>query len=125
MMIIALVAALAAPAQFENVPLEWTCSPTLYGDGGGCDCGCGVVDPDCGDPDTFERSGCSKSACSFGSVPSANDPTRCVTNVCNDGYVGPGEACDDGGAEGNEFDGCSSDCSTVALGFRCSSQGAG
>jgi hypothetical protein len=25
----------------------WTCEPTYYGANDGCDCGCGVVDPDC------------------------------------------------------------------------------
>ena len=31
------------------VPDEWTCDPTYYGLADGCDCGCGVVDPDCAD----------------------------------------------------------------------------
>ena len=29
-------------------PREWFCPSVLYGDGVGCDCGCGAVDPDCG-----------------------------------------------------------------------------
>lgn len=29
------------------VPARWTCAPGLYGDGA-CDCGCGVIDVDCG-----------------------------------------------------------------------------
>ena len=32
------------------VPSSWTCAPNYYKDGQYCDCGCGVVDPDC--PDT-------------------------------------------------------------------------
>lgn len=28
-------------------PRQWECSPRLYRDGERCDCGCGVVDPDC------------------------------------------------------------------------------
>jgi hypothetical protein len=33
----------------ECVPAEWTCSDSFYDVGDGCDCGCGVVDPDCAD----------------------------------------------------------------------------
>lgn len=29
------------------VPEQWRCDPYLYGDGYTCDCGCGVIDPDC------------------------------------------------------------------------------
>jgi len=29
------------------VPDGWTCTESYYGGGDGCDCGCGVVDPDC------------------------------------------------------------------------------
>ncbi len=29
------------------VPSGWTCSPLLYGDKKGCDCGCGAADSDC------------------------------------------------------------------------------
>ena len=31
------------------LPPAWTCDATAYGDGATCDCGCGVVDPDCAD----------------------------------------------------------------------------
>ena len=30
-----------------HVPRAWTCVPGYYDGGDGCDCGCGVVDPDC------------------------------------------------------------------------------
>jgi hypothetical protein len=30
-------------------PAGWTCFPDYYGAADGCDCGCGVVDPDCAD----------------------------------------------------------------------------
>jgi hypothetical protein len=30
-----------------ELPLEWTCKPEKYGSGDGCDCNCGVFDPDC------------------------------------------------------------------------------
>ncbi|MBV1859820.1 MAG: hypothetical protein KUG77_15520, partial [Nannocystaceae bacterium] len=31
------------------LPPTWTCDPVAFGDGAVCDCGCGVVDPDCAD----------------------------------------------------------------------------
>jgi hypothetical protein len=31
------------------VPEEWLCAPEWYDVGDGCDCGCGVIDPDCDD----------------------------------------------------------------------------
>jgi hypothetical protein len=30
-------------------PAGWTCPPDFYGTADGCDCGCGVIDPDCAD----------------------------------------------------------------------------
>ena len=36
-------------AALSEVPDEWTCNPFYYGSGDGCDCGCGIVDPDCAD----------------------------------------------------------------------------
>ena len=33
----------------DHVPEEWTCSGSFYGTSDGCDCGCGVLDPDCED----------------------------------------------------------------------------
>ena len=38
---------------FQDVPAEWTCDPAYYGANDGCDCGCGVQDPDCDDPEAF------------------------------------------------------------------------
>jgi hypothetical protein len=37
------------PGGCEGVPSAWTCAPDQYagGFGNGCDCGCGIVDPDC------------------------------------------------------------------------------
>ncbi len=34
-------------ATCSDVPPGWHCSPVLYNSGDGCDCGCGIVDPDC------------------------------------------------------------------------------
>jgi len=33
-----------------GAPAGWTCNPSYYNAGDGCDCGCGAFDPDCSDP---------------------------------------------------------------------------
>jgi hypothetical protein len=52
-------------------PPEWTCESFYYGDGGGCDCGCGAYDVDC--------RGTTPAACdscwSCGECPGRVDPT--------------------------------------------------
>ena len=51
--VFSLFVALPAGAQDEPPPPEppegWTCNANFYGTADGCDCGCGVVDPDCED----------------------------------------------------------------------------
>jgi hypothetical protein len=47
------------------VPATWKCAPAYYGTGDGCDCGCGVVDPDC----TSATSACDN----------CDDPGSCAT----------------------------------------------
>lgn len=37
------------PTQCLPVPEDWTCDSFTYADGYSCECGCGVVDPDCAD----------------------------------------------------------------------------
>lgn len=50
-----------------KVPDEWTCDNSYYGAGDGCDCGCGVVDPDCADATAascdYCIGGCSVNGC--------------------------------------------------------------
>ncbi len=36
-------------AGFPSCVAGWTCAPSWFGTGDGCDCGCGLVDPDCAD----------------------------------------------------------------------------
>ncbi len=36
---------------------EWLCNPEYYGTNDGCDCGCGIIDPDCG------NAGCAPPSC--------------------------------------------------------------
>lgn len=103
----------------QNVPSEWRCPPEAYGDGFSCECGCGIADPDCGDP--AARSRCHGNYCPAGQVPLAFSPGVCAPNTCGDGFVLKGvEACDDGPGPG-----CDENCQEVAPGYRCSGLGGG
>ena len=42
----------------------WTCTASYYGTSDGCDCGCGIADPDCGSLGCTE-SGCSADGCEY------------------------------------------------------------
>ena len=50
-----------------EVPDDWTCPNGFYDAGDGCDCGCGVVDPDCDDATSdscdFCEAGCASDSC--------------------------------------------------------------
>ena len=35
----------------DEAPADWLCDPSYYGTFDGCDCDCGLPDPDCDDPD--------------------------------------------------------------------------
>lgn len=53
----------------ECLDSEWTCIASRYADGASCDCGCGILDPDCADSsadscDTCDEQGsCGESQC--------------------------------------------------------------
>lgn len=53
----------------DDVPAGWTCAPGLYGAADGCDCGCGVQDPDCIDATADSCVWCT------GCVPAGTDCT--------------------------------------------------
>lgn len=59
----------------DAAPAGWTCDAAFYDAGDGCDCGCGVVDPDCAD-DSFAY--CEHSGCPDGQVVDEGDATACV-----------------------------------------------
>ena len=109
----------------DNCSLEhlgrWRCDPLYYDQPSPfdeCDCGCGVVDPDCADA--------TAASCEYlwfppgkGCVyykpgdPTDNnlDPTNnaeCLPPMCNNKIVELGEQCDDG--DGTSGDGCSATC---------------
>lgn len=118
-----LTALLLLPMLSISAPLEWRCHPDLFGDGFACDCGCGLVDPDCerfGEGAGGDFGYCATNFCPAGTVPQAGSPSQCVPDTCGDGFVGKGELCDDGDGVG-----CDETCQLIAEGYRCSGLGAG
>ena len=88
---------------------DWTCPSGYYGLGDGCDCGCGVFDPDCQNDSSNACDYCdSVGSCSGGTCPGAIDPNN--NAVCD---VETAWTCDlalyDGG------DGCDCGCGLIDL----------
>ena len=52
----------------------WTCYFEFYDNDDGCDCGCGIVDPDCADATVDSCDYCSQ-------VGSCGDPGGCPSNI--------------------------------------------
>jgi len=73
------------PPAPDSPPDAWTCPPSSFAAGDGCDCGCGVVDPDCmtstqvhgcGPDQTCSPTGeCVDAPCAN---PDPNDPENCL-----------------------------------------------
>lgn len=102
------------------------------------------VGESCDDGNTTPGDGCSATcqieapywACSFGmpcvdvrncaAIADAGGDGGCVippkAAVCGDGFIDPGEACDDGNTVGG--DGCSLDCKAIEANFVCPTPGA-
>jgi hypothetical protein len=85
-----------------KVPAGWQCLDDKYGDGVVCDCGCGVLDPDCENDNAescdtcFQAGSCANWLCPSNLVP--DDNTRCEMPdawLCSDRYYGDG-LCDCG-----------------------------
>jgi hypothetical protein len=70
-------------------PDDWTCADELYADGGSCDCGCGVLDPDCFENDRGFCTACPDGSCSRSDCRDL-DPED--VTVC-EGGVPPGWTC--------------------------------
>ncbi|MCC7072630.1 MAG: DUF4215 domain-containing protein [Deltaproteobacteria bacterium] len=111
-------AAMSTPVRAQS----GTCGASHLGSDDGCDCGCGVLDADCGAA-PVEQARCDYDACPAGAVPSAADVTVCLANVCGDGYRAGVEMCDDGNATSEG--GCAPDCSHQELGWLCGVRGEG
>ena len=57
-------------------PAGWTCTPSAYGDGHQCECGCGIPDPDCQSSDLASCDNClAEGSCANGLCPSSIAPT--------------------------------------------------
>ena len=85
-----------------DAPPGWTCPVWFYGTADGCDCGCGVIDPDCIDGTVASCEYCDgEGSCSlaFSGCPGDIDPAQnwlCAggTAACGDGVSEPPEQCD-------------------------------
>ena len=86
------------------VPAGWNCAPETYADGGVCDCGCGLVDPDCMDETAASCDECN------GEGSCAADEMGCMTieNMDNSVCEIPGWTCDIGYYDA--ADGCDCGC---------------
>ena len=118
-----------------NAPAGWTCQATKYGDGKSCDCGCGVLDPDCKNESVESCDGCALlGGCGHATCPSniaPDDNAHCAQApdwLCEAANYGDGK-CDcgcgsvdidcksekAGACEFCPLSGCASvfDCSTI------------
>ncbi len=78
----------------QRVPCgSWACDDKYYGNGGLCDCGCGALDPDCGD-EGCSAAGCQDNACDV-CMSSPGNMMRCYFWNCPEETYGDGE-CDCG-----------------------------
>ena len=77
---ITLLVVAAAPALAQTTPpAGWTCNVSFYGAADGCDCGCGVADPDCADA---TLASCKYNQCATdGQVPTAANTAACAANT--------------------------------------------
>jgi len=105
--------------QCRPAPDGWTCTRAEYADGSSCDCGCGILDPDCSSNKTSVCNNCPTQGCTFGTCKrlSPTDNTTCTyvapsTWKCNRAYYGDGTCdCGCGVADPDCKSAKSSDCS--------------
>jgi len=103
-----------------KTPDGWTCLPFYYADGTSCDCGCGIVDPDCESADRNNCNtcwnGCSDEGCP-GPIDEKNNAIctgvpstwRCKARFYNDGICDCGCGAVDYDCDPKDgIDGCTS-----------------
>ena len=87
----------------EATPLPgWTCSPTWYSSADGCDCHCGIFDPDCNDPsevllcgDTCVSNTTQTCSCEVGDSTCTATPKEIPDGwTCPDSYFHSRDGCD-------------------------------
>jgi uncharacterized protein (TIGR03382 family) len=88
------------PAPEPEAPEGWTCSAGFYQGDDGCDCGCGIPDPDCADT---AAETCDYEWCGSNSEPDPSDSTACIDEpppaegwTCSYSYYGGDDGCDCG-----------------------------
>jgi hypothetical protein len=79
----------------------WTCSTAQFGADDGCDCGCGVVDPDCADDSAASCLRCPsciepEESCAGSAKVVADDNSSCSGWLCPSGFYGTDDGCDCG-----------------------------
>jgi len=94
---------------------DWSCDLGFYGSDDGCDCGCGMLDPDC-DDETMDACEWVNNAgsCTNGAgidVIKPDENWLCL-NFCGDGIKQDSEECDEGGDTLN----CNANCTVSACG---------
>lgn len=87
-----------------GLPATWTCDPLFFDADDGCDCGCGVVDPDCSTPFVDACGFCD--GCAFGNCANIDPGNNglCVTDpiivpaewICDPLFFGTNDGCDCG-----------------------------
>jgi hypothetical protein len=87
----------------NDICANWRCPANYYNDGFLCDCGCGVLDPDCPSPQAADCDFCdSTGSCAVGSCPSNIAPDENYTCTvpaqwtCAEWYYGVADGCDCG-----------------------------
>lgn len=66
-------------------PPAWMCGAQTYGTNDGCDCGCGVIDPECPTPLTFAA--CEYDACGYGQGIDPENPKACIDHAPQDSWT--------------------------------------
>lgn len=73
------------PPDAPTDPISESCPSSVLGTNDGCDCGCGVVDPDCDSPLTVGA--CEYNNCPLGSTLDEQMPTQCLPIVVPAGWT--------------------------------------